>query len=151
MKVMVRLFDERFYKDYSDNWDDKLFRNLILRHLQKETRCLDYGAGRGNVREMQFDEQVNFIAGVDVDPAVFENKHISEAKLISLPDNSIQYPDSAFDLVFSDNVMEHIDRPELVLAEIGRVLKQDGLLLFKTPNKNHYMPLVSRFTPTWFN
>lgn len=63
----------------------------------------------------------------------------------------IPYPDGAFDLVFADNVMEHISEPEQVFREVFRVLRPGGLFLFKTPNKYHYMPLIARATPTWFH
>jgi SAM-dependent methyltransferase len=53
--------------------------------------------------------------------------------------------------VFADNVMEHLESPASVLREIHRVLKRGGFLLFKTPNKTHYMPLISRLTPHRFH
>lgn len=61
------------------------------------------------------------------------------------------YPDETFDLVFADNVMEHIDDPARVFAEIARVLRPGGKLLFKTPNRSHYMPLIARLTPHRFH
>ena len=47
--------------------------------------------------------------------------------------------------------MEHLAEPAAVFREIGRVLKPGGRLLFKTPNKNHYMPLIARITPHRFH
>ena len=63
----------------------------------------------------------------------------------------IPYPDQMFDLVVSDNVMEHLAEPVNVLAEIGRVLKPGGRLLFKTPNRWHYMPLIASMTRLVFH
>ena len=54
-------------------------------------------------------------------------------------------------MVFADNVMEHLANPYKVFKELSRVLKPDGLLLFKTPNRSHYMPLISRLTPLSFH
>lgn len=54
-------------------------------------------------------------------------------------------------MVFADNVIEHLDEPSLVFAEVARVLKPGGTFLFKTPNKWHYMPLIARCTPHRFH
>ena len=57
-------------------------------------------------------------------------------------EESIPYANETFDLVFSDNVVEHLSDPNAVLNEVRRVLKPGGLFFAKTPNKKHYMPLI---------
>ena len=151
MSKLTKYLDTKFYNEYSDNWDDTLFRSVILDHIRENHVCLDYGCGRGNVKQMNFIGQAKFIAGVDPDSEVFNNKFINEAKILNIETNVIDYPNDTFDIVFSDNVMEHIKDSDAVLTEINRVLKPGGILLFKTPNKYHYMPLIARFTPTWFH
>ena len=47
--------------------------------------------------------------------------------------------------------MEHIDDPEGILKEIVRVLKPGGVVLFKTPNFFHYMPIIAHLTPYSFH
>ena len=64
---------------------------------------------------------------------------------------SIAYANETFDLVFSNNAVEHLSDPDAVLKEVRRVLKPGGLFLAKTPNKKHYMPLIARMTPHWFH
>jgi SAM-dependent methyltransferase len=143
--------DRVLYPDFDGNWDDDLFRELILDKIQFEYRCLDYGAGRGNVEQMNFKGIAKFIAGIDPEEDVLSNPYLDEAKQIDLTNNIIPYADNSFDLVFSDNVMEHIQSPSIVLKEIKRVLKPGGVFLSKTPNKWHYMPVIARLTPTWFH
>ena len=65
--------------------------------------------------------------------------------------SSIPYDSETFDVVFADNVMEHLSEPEKVFQEIYRVLKPGGVVLFKTPNRSHYMPLIARLTPLRFH
>ena len=151
MSRIVAYIDKIFYPGFKNNWDDQLFREILLERMSPEFSCLDYGAGRGNVRQMNFKGTVMFIAGVDIDGEVYANQYINEAKQIDIATNTISYADNTFDLVFSDNVMEHIQDPDIVLKEIYRVLKPGGCFLSKTPNKWHYMPTIARLTPTWFH
>jgi len=43
-------------------------------------------------------------------------------------------PDNYFDVVFSGEVLEHLDDPALLLAEAYRVLKSGGKFVLTTPN-----------------
>ena len=76
---------------------------------------------------------------------------------------SIPYPDSSFDLVMLDNVLEHVNDRPLTLREIRRVLKPGGLLYMVTPkplslyslwNDPHYdlagLVLMPRRLQIWY-
>lgn len=43
--------------------------------------------------------------------------------------NAIPDPDGTYDLIYCISVLEHIDNPNVSLDEMGRVLKQNGLLV----------------------
>lgn len=151
MSGLVGWMDRTLYPKFGQNWDDELFRRYILGHLSRESRLLDLGAGRGNVAQMNFRTQVAHVAGVDVDAAVLDNPFLDSAAIIRMDDGRIPYDDGVFDVVFSDNVLEHLPDPSATLREVRRVLKPGGVFLAKTPNKWHYMPLVARTTPLWFH
>lgn len=149
MSKLTAWIDRTFYPEFQKNWDDMLFRERILSYLKPEFHVLDLGAGAGIVEQMHFKGYVARVCGVDLDPRVTENPHLDEGRLAGA--GSIPYQDNRFDLVFADNLMEHLDDPGTVFSEIRRVLKPGGILLFKTPNRNHYMPLISRMTPHGFH
>lgn len=151
MSRLTRWMDRVFYAAYDRNWDDAMFRERILRRLRPDSVCLDYGAGRGNVVQMNFKGQAARVAGIDPEPEVLGNPYLDDARVLDLDTNTIPYDDASFDLVFADNVMEHVQDPARVLAEIARVLKPGGLFLAKTPNRRHYMPTIARITPTSFH
>ena len=151
MMNFIKYIDQKFYPFDNNNWDDKIFRNKIKKHINKESTVLDFGCGRGNVKEMIFLNDVKFIAGVDLDDGVFENQNLHERKKIDMVNFHIPYDDNTFDIVFSDNVMEHVENPNEVFCEINRVLKTDGYFFAKTPNKYHYVALISHITPTNFH
>jgi SAM-dependent methyltransferase len=80
---------------------------------------------------------------------VVNNPMLDEGRVANV--DGIPYEADRFDVVFSDNVLEHLDKPLEVFREVARVLKPGGVFLFKTPNKWHYMPTIARLTPHGFH
>lgn len=149
MSRWISFLDRRFYPGSFDNWDDQIFREVILDHCEAGFHVLDVGAGAGIVPHMNFKGCVARVCGVDPDPRVAENPYLDEGKVAMA--ESLPYTESSFDIVFSDNVLEHLENPKAVFVEVARVLKPGGRLLVKTPNKRHYVPLIARLTPHWFH
>jgi len=146
---LVTWLDRVFYPASQDNWDDALFREEILSVIRPHHHVLDLGAGAGIVAQMNFRGQAARICGVDPDTRVESNPYLDEGKTGF--GESIPYSDSSFDVVFADNVLEHLNDPAAVFSEIHRVLKPGGLFLAKTPNRWHYMPIIAQLTPHAFH
>lgn len=149
MSAITRWMDRTLYPDHPDNWDDEAFRALILRHLQPEMHILDVGAGAGIVSQLDFRGRAARICGLDPDERVTTNPLLDEGRVGMAEE--IPWEDESFDLAFSDNVLEHLERPGEVFAEVRRVLRPGGLFLVKTTNRLHYMPLTARLTPHAFH
>lgn len=149
MTTMVEKLDRRFYPSHARNWDDHLFRDRILKYLSLDKTVLDLGAGAGIVDAMNFKGLALKVCGVDLDPRVETNPMLDEGRVADA--GGIPYPDQAFDVVFADNVVEHLADPLGVFRDVHRVLKPGGVFLFKTPNKTHYMPTIARLTPHRFH
>lgn len=143
--------DKTLYPQYADNWDDEAFRSILLERINHETACLDYGAGRGHVAQMNFRGLAKTVAGVDPTEEVLSNPFLDKAQVLDLSKSVIPYADNSFDVVFSDNVLEHVQEPLPTLWEISRVLRPGGVFLAKTPNKHHYIQFIARLTPHWFH
>jgi SAM-dependent methyltransferase len=150
MGRLVRQLDATLYPTFQHRWDDRLFRQRVLTRLGNgDLDILDLGAGAGIVDEMNFRGHARRICGIDPDPRVVDNPYLDEGQMGI--GESIPYPDGSFDLVFADNVLEHLPDPAAVFAEVARVLRPGGVFLGKTPNKWHYVPMIARLTPHGFH
>ena len=117
---------------------------------------LDLGAGRGVAHQdregsyktklMNFRGRCGRVIGIDIDPAVYSNPSLDEARLIE--DSGI-FPcdDNSVDLVLSDYTFEHVEDPTIFSREISRVLKPGGWLCARTPNKFGYISLGANLIP----
>ena len=149
MKKWTEWIDDKCYSGFQSNWDDELFRERILTRIDQSHEVLDMGAGAGIVAQMNFKGIASRVCGIDPDERVLTNPCLDEGKVAFGED--VPYPDESFDLIFADNVLEHLPEPEKVFSEVYRLLRPGGVFLAKTPNKYHYMPLIARFTPHRFH
>lgn len=149
MRFFVDWMDAKFYPNHGSNWDDDIFRKEIECNLRGTDAILDLGAGAGIIKETNFRGKVRQVCGIDPDERVLSNPFLDEAKVGC--GESIPYPEQTFNLVFSDNVLEHLEYPGAVFKEVARVLKPGGRFLVKTPNKWHYIPTMARLTPHRFH
>lgn len=149
MSKITRWMDRKLYPRHADDWDNTAFREAILINAASNHHVLDLGAGAGIVEQTRFPNEFARICGVDPDPRVLENPYLNDAKIGF--GEAIAYDDESFDMVFCNNVLEHLENPEEVFTEVARVLKPGGCFLAKTPNRWHYMPMIASCTPHWFH
>ena len=61
-----------------------------------------------------------------------------DKKECDLEKDPIPYPDNTFDVVFCKSVLEHLRNTDLVIQEICRVLKTNGIAVFMYPVVNKH-------------
>lgn len=113
--------------------------------LKPGARWLDIGCGHQLVPEWVVDshdkerrliDRAGFVLGIDLDlPAMARHRSIHRVAMASA--DRLPFADQSLDLITANMVVEHLDDPQAVLAEINRVLRPGGIFLFHTPNYAH--------------
>jgi len=113
---------------------------LISRALTKEMQVLEIATGTGLIA-VNIAESVRSVAATDFSP-----KMIETAKKKKAPDNvhfsvedatTLSFSEKTFDAVIISNALHIMPDPGLVLKNIRRVLKPNGLLIAPTFSQGH--------------
>jgi len=108
----------------------ELIVEIALRHASSSARVLDLGAGSGALAERLQ------AAGFCVTAADITNYFELATEFVQLDFNDPNFDRalSAFDVVTSVEVIEHLENPTAFLRSIGRLLKPNGVAILTTPN-----------------
>lgn len=137
---------ERFYPQTSWRRDGtRDFFRVCQENCSGE--ILEVGAGPSNSTS-DYLRTLGELHGVDVDAEVLQNPALKTSSVIR---DRFPFPDGTFDSCVSNYVCEHLDDPKQHLEEVWRVLKPGGAYVFRTPNRFHYIAMVSSLTPQSFH
>lgn len=140
---------EKYYSG-TPGWIDGTteFHRICASAIPSGSSILEVGSGPENATSW-FLSTLGPLTGVDVGSEIFENGALDAACMV----NGERYPfgDGTFDACVSNYVIEHIADPARHLREVKRVLKPNGVYVFRTPNRYHYTAIASRFTPHFFH
>ena len=146
-----------FLTDYFDRFCaiiglGRKYREKIIRAIgviRKGSKVLDAGCGTGSLAiELKNKYNMSKIYGVDIDKKILK---IAKKKSIKnkvnifyqqAPLQSMPYPDSYFDVVYSSLVFHHLTTEDKITAtkEIYRVLRKGGFFILADfgPSKNKF-------------
>lgn len=108
--------------------------------LKPGIKILEVGSGFGAFTVFSRALHGYDTTGVEPDPVVrnialkLAEKSGVDCRIADCPGEALSFPDETFDLVYSSNVLEHVQDPARVLSESVRVLKPGGYLFFTYPN-----------------
>lgn len=120
------------------------FERRLQKVLQKidlkDKKILDQGCGEGVWMERFLDfTAAENIYGQDIDPESIEkikkqNPQLKTENIVVCPAEKLEFPDNFFDIVISNEVLEHVTDDKKSVEEIMRVLKPGGHFVIFTPN-----------------
>ncbi len=135
-------------EDYDDINDEtySYFRRFVdglrLSDIPDKAVVLDICARTGNGSLYFYEHgRVGTAICADVSPKMGEicSRRLSEGGLdqyawIQIFDYTLPFADASFDAILCFETVEHFSRPELLVAELGRVIRSDGVMVLTTPN-----------------
>jgi len=127
---------QREFKEYGniDNCVDYFLDYAVPR----DKRILDIGTNLGSFPNALHARGYTDVRGIDVQPAaIAHGKQVYPAiadRLLAYDGRTLPFADGSFDAVTMFDVIEHIPDVREFLPEVARVLADDGLFVFQTPN-----------------
>jgi SAM-dependent methyltransferase len=132
-----------------------LYKNLLSTYVDENARWLDLGCGRRFFPEslpnsegdqLALVERSEIVIGIDCDKsALMSNRYIKNKTVGDI--GALPFRAESFNVVSANMVVEHVARPDAVLAEINRILKPGGTLVIHTPNTSNYKVALARLVP----
>jgi SAM-dependent methyltransferase len=116
-------------------------------------RVLDLGCGAGDSVDLfrSFNPNVRWV-GADIakSPEVAERTR-TDAEFVTFDGVTLPFDDAGFDLIYCKQVLEHVRRPEPLLAEVARVLRPGGSFVGSTSHLEAFHSLsIWNYTPYGF-
>lgn len=107
-----------------------------IQRIKETDRVLEVGSG---AHGLIFGFEANFAVGID--PLAVDYKRLfplwqEDAGTVAALGERLPFGDASFEIVLSDNVIDHAEDPVGIIEEFARVLKPGGLLYF-TVNVHH--------------
>ncbi|MBN1121620.1 MAG: methyltransferase domain-containing protein [Anaerolineae bacterium] len=100
----------------------------------QDTQILSVGCGLGAYPAHLVGENPNVYAfDIELDRAITAHERVPNTHVAAA--EHLPYPDESFDVVFSNEVLEHVQDDQQALAEQARVLKSGGRTIIFCPNR----------------
>lgn len=127
MKSKVERYYDEISEDYGKNinlYCQKRFLGIVKKF--SEGKVLEVGCGTGHVQS-----RLKNVVGMDITLSMLKK---NRNNVVCADAHSIPFKDGTFDVVYSIDVIEHVQNPGKMIGECKRVLKKNGILILTTPN-----------------
>lgn len=138
-KNLYKFYPKKYYESSLGLIEEKLVgylskqKILNMEKFKKTGKLLDIGCGTGNFL-LEMKNRGYDVCGIDISPQACKIARNKGLKIYNGDLKKHHFPGKSFDIVTLWHVFEHLYNPSDILKEIGRILKDDGILIIETPN-----------------
>ncbi len=144
MKEELLWTGERFipWMELGEIHYEHLHRYAFAAQFVKGRRVLDLACGEGYGSKI-LSSNAAHVVGIDIDKATIEHarKKYTKKNLEFMVGSMMDIPvkdNNQFDVIVCFEAIEHIKEQEMLLNEVKRLLKKDGLFIVSTPDKRYF-------------
>jgi len=133
------------YATYQRHVNRYIFASKFVRNKS----VLDIGCGPGIGARYWLSKGAKRVMGVDISEEATRdarewNKEINGADFTVVDAQALPFSNDSFDVVIALDVIEHLKTPDKLLRECRRVIKEGGIFICSTPNKQVTTPLFKK-------
>ncbi|NGX50236.1 MAG: Ubiquinone biosynthesis O-methyltransferase [Chlamydiae bacterium] len=164
------LINNAFYDDLGEMWNEaenhpvsllraeNRFRSpwiveTIQQRYNRPIDVVDLGCGGGFLTHALAEER-HRVVGIDLSESsltVARNNDPTKQVHYQKGDAcNVDLPERSFDVVCATDILEHVERPELLISEAARLLRKGGLFFFHTFNRTPLSYLLIIKGVEWF-
>jgi len=126
---------ERGRPSYSWRYGQDRRLEMVARHVPlQDARILDVGCGIGTYVR-RFRAYSDDVHGIEVEPERVAEASAELPNIVLAKGEALPYPDDHFDVVFSNEVIEHVDDDRATALEMVRVAKPGATIVLFAPNR----------------
>jgi 2-polyprenyl-3-methyl-5-hydroxy-6-metoxy-1,4-benzoquinol methylase len=120
-----------------------MFRAFLKRYVVgRSGRMLDMGCGLGYFVKAASAHPSWEVCGREISPTAvaYARDTLGLRQIQCGPLHAADWPDGSFDIITFWDVLDHLAKPDPVLARCRRLLKDDGICFIRTPNVRIQLP-----------
>lgn len=131
----------RYKKKYSEEYQKKWFGDMVAL-IQNKGKILDNGCGVGYLANFFPPDS---IIGFDISEGMLKQARLKMADLVRGNSQNLPFLPSTFDSIICRSLLHHLPEPEKGIAEMHRVLKSGGEMVFAEPIESILSILPRKF------
>lgn len=128
-----------YHRDESYIKEEKQFTNIFLKRVNMISkfkgvgRALDVGSSTGFLLSLLKDRGWE-VLGVEPSGTSYKSSVAKDIPTLNTTFEMSRLPESGFDLIVFNHVLEHMDDPISILKKAKKLLKKDGIIFIDVPN-----------------
>ncbi len=125
-------------------WGEHRSRYHFAAKWVRGATALDCACGFGFGSRILLEAGADFVVAADIDwGAVKETSRIAQFDVVGCQADGMSLPfhPNSFDVIASFETLEHVADGDVLISELRRVVRDDGLVVLSTPNARYTRPV----------